>query len=136
MPPWMPFTTWTAANCVGAVFWYHKIMISPARKHTSWLVIVLSLPTQKEESLLLPPRCILRYSQEYFEAWLEGYRSVRPFSQHDEKAVAASCIIGDLRLVAWSIGVARSSHGKPLLGTADLPGAVDAWLDWERKHLS
>jgi Ser/Thr protein kinase RdoA (MazF antagonist) len=79
----------------------------------------------------LEPHGILRVSREYFEAWLKGYRSVRPFSRDDEKAVAAFGIIGDLRVVAWNLGVARSSRGKPLLGIADLPSVVDAWLEWE-----
>ncbi len=82
----------------------------------------------------IEPHGVLRSSQEDFEAWLDGYRSVRPFSRHDEQAVAAFCIIGDLRGVAWKLGVARSSRGKPLLGISDLPGVVDQWLDWERKN--
>ncbi|HEU0002910.1 MAG TPA: phosphotransferase [Ktedonobacteraceae bacterium] len=83
----------------------------------------------------IEPHGILRSSQEFFEAWLDGYRSVRPFSRHDEKAVAAFSIIGDLRVVAWDLGVARSSRGKPLLEISDLPGVVDTWLDWERKNI-
>jgi Ser/Thr protein kinase RdoA (MazF antagonist) len=84
----------------------------------------------------IEPHGVLRFSKEYFEAWLDGYRSVRPFSRHDEQAVAAFSIIGDLRVVAWKLGVARSSRGKPLLGIADLPGVVDAWLDWESKNIN
>ncbi len=84
----------------------------------------------------IEPHGVLRTSKEYFEAWLEGYRSVRPFSQQDERAVAAFSIIGNLRGVAWELGVARSSRGKPLLGIADLPGVVDTWLDWEQKNMS
>lgn len=80
----------------------------------------------------MEPQAILRSSQVFFEAWLDGYRSVRPFNQHNEQAVAAFCILGDLRGVTWSLGVARSSRGKPLLGIADLPGIIDRWLDWER----
>ncbi len=83
----------------------------------------------------IEPHGVLRSSKEYFEAWLDGYRAVRPFSQHDEKAVAAFSIIGNLRVVAWNLGLARSSRGKPILGIADLPGVVDAWLDWERKNM-
>ncbi len=82
----------------------------------------------------IEPHGVLRFSQEYFEAWLHGYRSVQPFNRYDEKAVAAFSIIGDLRVVAWKLGVARSSRGKPLLGIADLPGVVDTWLEWERKN--
>jgi len=83
----------------------------------------------------IEPHGVLRSSKEYFEAWLDGYRSVRPFNGHDEKAVVAFSIIGDLRVVAWKLGVARSSRGKPILGISDLPGVVDKWLDWERKNM-
>lgn len=75
----------------------------------------------------IEPYGVLRSSKESFEAWLDGYRSVRPFSRHDEEAVAAFSIIGDVRVVAWKLGVVRSSRGKPLLGIADLPGVVDTW---------
>lgn len=83
----------------------------------------------------IEPYGVLRASKEYFEAWLEGYRSIRPFTQQDENAVTAFCIIGDLRNVVWELGLARSSRGKPLLEIADLPGVVDAWIDWERKNI-
>jgi len=83
----------------------------------------------------IEPYDLLRSSKASLEAWLDGYRAVRPFNQHDEKAVAAFCIIGDLRAVAWKLGVARSSRGKPLLGISDLPGVVDTWLDWEHHKL-
>jgi Ser/Thr protein kinase RdoA (MazF antagonist) len=83
----------------------------------------------------IEPHRLLRSSKASLEAWLDGYRSVRPFNQPDEKAVAAFCIIGDLRGVAWKLGVARSSRGIPPLGIADLPGVVDTWLDWERRNM-
>jgi Ser/Thr protein kinase RdoA (MazF antagonist) len=83
----------------------------------------------------IEPYDLLRSSKASFEAWLDGYRSVRPFNRHDEKAAAAFCIIGELRAVAWKLGVARSSRGKPFLGIADLPDVVDTWLDWERKNM-
>lgn len=83
----------------------------------------------------IEPHGVLRTSKASFQAWLDGYRSVRPFTRHDEQAVAAFSIIGDLRVVAWRLGVARSSRGTPLLGIADLPGVVDRWLDWERRHV-
>lgn len=83
----------------------------------------------------IEPHGVLRFSQAYFQAWLEGYRSIRPFSQHDEQAVAAFGIIGDLRNTAWKLGHAISSRGKPLLEIAELPGVVDAWLDWEQKYI-
>jgi Ser/Thr protein kinase RdoA (MazF antagonist) len=84
----------------------------------------------------IEPHGVLRSSQEFFEAWLDGYRSVRPFKRHDEQAVTAFSILGDVRVVAWKLGVARSSRGKPLLGISDLPGVVDTWLDWERRNMS
>jgi Ser/Thr protein kinase RdoA (MazF antagonist) len=83
----------------------------------------------------IEPHDILRSSHVFFEAWLDGYRSVRPFNQHNEQAVVAFCIIGNLRVVAWNLGVAGSSRGKPLLGIADLPSVVDTWLDWERENM-
>ncbi len=82
----------------------------------------------------IEPYGVLRASPAYFSAWLDGYRSVRPFTRHDEQAAAAFSIIGDLRVVAWKLGLARSSRGKPLLEVADLPGVVDTWLDWECKQ--
>jgi Ser/Thr protein kinase RdoA (MazF antagonist) len=84
----------------------------------------------------IEPHGVLRASKASFEAWLDGYRSVRPFSRQDEQAVAAFGILGDLRGVAWKLGVAHSSRGKPLLGIGDLPGVVDTWLDWEQKNMS
>ncbi|HSX17567.1 MAG TPA: phosphotransferase [Patescibacteria group bacterium] len=83
----------------------------------------------------LEPYGVLRFSEDYFKNWLEGYRSVRTFSQENEQAVAAFGIIGDLRVVAWKLGVARSSRGEPLLTVAELPGVVDEWLAWERNML-
>ncbi len=83
----------------------------------------------------IEPHYVLRSSKEFFEAWMHGYRSVRPFNRHNKQAVAAFCIIGNLQVVAWDLGVARSSRGKPVLGIADLPSVVDTWLDWERENI-
>ncbi len=83
----------------------------------------------------IEPFGVLRYSKDYFRDWLEGYRSVRSLSQNDENAVAAFSIIGDVRTVAWKLGVAQSSRGKPLLTAASLPKVVDDWLSWEREHI-
>jgi hypothetical protein len=77
------------------------------------------------------PWGVLRLSATYFQAWLAGYRTARPFGAADEAAVAAFGIVGDLRVVAWKLGVAASSRGAPLLGVRDLPAIVDGWLDWE-----
>ena len=83
----------------------------------------------------LEPHKVLRLSKEYFQAWLEGYRSVRPFKKLDEEAVVAFGIIGDLRVVAWDLGVATSSRGTPKIGVPELTKIADGWLDWERKNI-
>lgn len=75
---------------------------------------------------------VLRASEDRFRAWLEGYRSVRDFSRDDENAVAAFGIVEDIRNVVWKLGLAKSSRGKPLMQTAELPQVVDEWLGWER----
>jgi hypothetical protein len=49
--------------------------------------------------------------------------------------VAAFGIVGDLRVVAWKLGVAESSRGRPAARRTDLPAIVD-WLDWEAAHLT
>ena len=82
------------------------------------------------------PWGVLRFSADYFQAWLAGYRTVRPFGRADEAAVAAFGIVGDLRVVAWKLGVATSSRGTPLLAVRDLPAIVDGWLDWEAVQLT
>ena len=83
----------------------------------------------------IEPCRVLKLSDDYFKAWLEGYRSVRPFSEADEKAVAAFSIIGVIREVTWNLGLATSSRGKPLLHASDLPKIVDDWLKWERDKI-
>jgi Ser/Thr protein kinase RdoA (MazF antagonist) len=80
------------------------------------------------------PWGVLRFSASYFQDWLAGYRTVRPFGTADEAAVAAFAIIGDLRVAAWKLGVATSSRGTPLLTVGDLPAVVDQWLHWEAAH--
>ena len=82
------------------------------------------------------PWGVLRFSAAYFRSWLAGYRAVREFSPADEAAVAVFGIVGDLRTVAWQLGVAVSSRGTPLLEVAELPAIVDGWLDWEATHLT
>lgn len=78
---------------------------------------------------------VLRASNDSFKAWLEGYRSVRSFSQDDENAVAAFGIVEDIRNVVWKLGFAKSSRGEPMMQTAELPKVVDEWLMWERNKL-
>jgi Ser/Thr protein kinase RdoA (MazF antagonist) len=83
----------------------------------------------------IEPYRILKLSEDYFEAWLKGYRSIRPFSEADEKAVAAFGIIGDIRSVVWDLGLAISSRDAPLLQASDLPKIIDGWLKWERDKM-
>lgn len=78
---------------------------------------------------------VLRAAEDRFKAWLEGYRSVRKFSEDDEKAVAAFGIVEDIRNVVWKLGLAKSSRGEPLLQTNELPQVVDEWLEWERNKV-
>ena len=75
-------------------------------------------------------------SATYFQAWVAGYRTSRTFGKLDEAAVAVFGIVGDLRVVAWKLGLAESSRGAPRLGIEDLPAIVDGWLDWEVAHLT
>ena len=84
----------------------------------------------------IEPYRIRKLSEGYFSAWLEGYRSVRPFGEADEKAVAAFAILGDIRSIAWDLGLAISSRGKPLLKADDLPKVMDGWLKWERDKIA
>lgn len=82
----------------------------------------------------IEPYGVLLLSEAYFHDWLDGYRSIRRFSPADEEAVASFAIITEFGNVAWKLGLARSSRGKPLLQTADLPQVVDEWVTWEREH--
>ncbi|MBP6042210.1 phosphotransferase [Candidatus Saccharibacteria bacterium] len=82
------------------------------------------------------PWGVLKASEDRFKAWLKGYRSVRKFSQEDEQAVNAFVIVEDIRNVVWKLGYARSSRGKPLMQTEELPKVVDEWLDWEYKKIN
>ena len=83
----------------------------------------------------IEPYRILKLSDDYFQAWLEGYRSIRPFSEADEKAVAVFGIVGDIRSIVWDLGLATSSRGEPLLQVNDLPKIVDNWLKWEQEKI-
>lgn len=97
---------------------------------------VFDLDSAGESWRAIEPWGVKKFSEDYFQAWLEGYRSVREFSEDDEKAVAAFGVVGDIRNVVWKLGYARSSRGKPLLQTADLPKVVDEWFRWERERLA
>jgi Ser/Thr protein kinase RdoA (MazF antagonist) len=76
------------------------------------------------------------YSEDYFQAWVEGYRSVREFNSDNENAVAAFAVIQDIRNVVWKLGFAKSSRGEPLLKASELPQVVDEWLEWEEKMVN
>jgi len=78
---------------------------------------------------------VMRFSVPFFETWLAGYRTIRPFTLRDAAAVAIFGIVGDLRTVAWKLGVADSSRGTPSLTASDLPGIVEGWLAWESTYL-
>jgi Ser/Thr protein kinase RdoA (MazF antagonist) len=82
----------------------------------------------------IEPHGVLLFSEEYFQEWLEGYRKIREFNSANEKAVAAFAVIGQIRNIAWKLGVANSSRGKPLITAAELPPIIDGWLEWERTH--
>jgi Ser/Thr protein kinase RdoA (MazF antagonist) len=81
------------------------------------------------------PWGVKHFSEEYFQSWLEGYRSVRPFDETEEKAVALFVIIEDIRNVVWKLGLAKSSRGKPLMQTSEISTVVDEWLEWERDKI-
>lgn len=96
---------------------------------------VFDFDSSGESWRAIEPYRILKLSEDYFRAWLDGYRSIRPFSLADEKAVAAFGIIGDIRSVVWDLGLARSSRGTPRLNASDLPKVVDEWLEWEQNKI-
>lgn len=98
-------------------------------------LIVFDLDSAAESWRAAEPWGVLRASEDRFKAWLEGYRSIREFSQEDEKAVAAFGIVEDIRNVVWKLGFAKSSRGEPLLKTTELSEVVDEWLAWENEKL-
>ena len=100
------------------------------------VLTVFDLDSAGESWRAAEPWGVLRFSKDYFKAWLEGYRSIREFSHDNEKTVAAFGIIEDIRNVVWKLGFAKSSRGKPLMQTADLPKVVDEWLCWEQEMIS
>lgn len=83
----------------------------------------------------IEPHGVLLYSEEFFQDWLTGYRTVRPFHAEEEQAVYVFGIVGEIRNVVWKLGFAESSRGDPLLQPEALPNIIDAWLEWEREHL-
>jgi Ser/Thr protein kinase RdoA (MazF antagonist) len=97
---------------------------------------VFDLDSAGESWREVEPWGVLRAAEDRFRAWLEGYRSIRKFSEDDEKAVAAFAIVEDIRNVVWKLGFAKSSRGEPLLRPAELPQVVDEWLEWEQNKVS
>lgn len=100
------------------------------------ILTVFDLDSASQSWRAVEPWGVLRAAEDRFRAWLEGYRSMREFSEDDEKAVAAFAIVGDIRNVVWKLGFAKSSLGEPLLQTNELPQVVDEWLEWERVMIS
>jgi Ser/Thr protein kinase RdoA (MazF antagonist) len=98
-------------------------------------LIVFDLDSSGESWRAVEPWGVLRFAEDRFRSWLEGYRSVRKFSEDDERAVAAFSVIEDIRNVVWKLGFAKSSRGKPLLQTDELPKVVDEWLEWENNKI-
>lgn len=98
-------------------------------------LIVFDFDSSGESWRAIEPWGVKKLSEDYFRAWLEGYRSVREFSRDDENAVAAFGIVGDIRNVVWKLGFARSSRGQPLLQPEELPKVVDEWLKWEKDKI-
>lgn len=96
---------------------------------------VFDLDSAAESWRAAEPWGVLKASEDRFRAWLKGYRSIRKFSEDDEKAVAAFVIVEDIRNAVWKLGLAKSSRGKPLLQTDELPQVVDEWLEWERNKI-
>ncbi len=94
-------------------------------------ITVFDLDSAGESWRAVEPWGVLRASEDRFRAWLEGYRTIREFGQDDERAVAAFGIVEDIRNVVWKLGFAKSSRGKPLMQTTDLPKVVDEWIEWE-----
>lgn len=99
-------------------------------------ITVFDFDSAAESWRAAEPWGVLRAAEDRFQAWLEGYRAVRPFSEDDEKAVAAFGIVEDIRNVVWKLGFARSSRGKPLMQTEELPKVVDEWLEWESEKVN
>ncbi len=99
-------------------------------------IIVFDLDSAAESWRAAEPWGVLRAGEDRFRAWLEGYRSIREFSQDDVKAVAAFGIVEDIRNIVWKLGFAKSSRGEPLLKTAELPQVVDEWLKWEQNKIT
>ncbi|CAN5645367.1 phosphotransferase [soil metagenome] len=97
---------------------------------------IFDLDSAAESWRAAEPWGVLRAAEDRFAAWLDGYRSIRAFSEADEKAVAAFVIVEDIRNVVWKLGFAKSSRGKPLLQTNELPQVVDEWLEWERNKIT
>jgi Ser/Thr protein kinase RdoA (MazF antagonist) len=99
-------------------------------------ITVFDLDSAGESWRSIEPWGIKKFSEGYFQAWLEGYRLVRGFNEANERAVAAFGIVGEIRNVVWKLGYARSSRGEPLLQTSDLPKVVDEWLEWEKQEVN
>jgi Ser/Thr protein kinase RdoA (MazF antagonist) len=99
------------------------------------LITVFDFDSAGKSWRAIEPYGVLKSSKEYFNAWLEGYRPIRPFNKANEYAVSAFVIIGEIRNVTWKLGLANSSRGKPLITSEDLPEIVEEWLTWEEQSI-
>lgn len=97
---------------------------------------IFDLDSAAESFRAIEPYGIKISSEPNFQAWLEGYRSIRNFSNENEKAVAVFGIVGEIRNVVWKLGLANSSRGNPLMRPSELAKVIDEWLEWEKKHIA
>lgn len=98
-------------------------------------LVVFDLDSAGECWRATEPWGVKKAGEDKFQAWLEGYRSIRSFSQEDENAVSVLAILQDIRNVVWKLGLANSSRGNPLMRPEELPQVVDGWLEWERAKI-
>ena len=113
---------------------FRLVGLDPGLRHTGWGIIdvsgnrlshVANGAVHSDSDLSLAERLVQLH---------DGLTAVIERWQPDEAAVAVFGIVGDLRSVAWQLGVAVSSRGA-LLDAAALPAIVDGWLAWEATHL-
>jgi len=73
-----------------------------------------------------PYRALIE-SEEYFNAWLRGYREYRPFDDRNASAVMAFTVIAKIRDVVWELGRNPNSREQPKLRPDDLIEIVERW---------
>lgn len=75
----------------------------------------------------IEPYRVLIESKDYFEAWIDSYRTIRSFSDEDVAAVKAFTVIAKIRDVVWDLGRNPNSREKPQLNSSDLVGIIGDW---------